>query len=138
MRFISALLRRQVIHRAANRCEYCQLSQLGQAATFHIDHVIPIAENGETTFENLALACVACSLYKSAKLTAKDPVSNKAVPIYNPRRERWQDHFEWDDVRVIGLTTVGRATIAALKMNRPAMLAIRAEEKLRQRHPLRI
>ena len=32
-------LRRNVIHRAANVCEYCGLSQEGQEATFRIDHV---------------------------------------------------------------------------------------------------
>jgi hypothetical protein len=40
-------LRQTVIERAGNRCEYCQLSQLGQAATFHIDHVMPIAVGGQ-------------------------------------------------------------------------------------------
>ena len=28
-------------NRALGRCEYCQLSQAGQEATFHIDHVMP-------------------------------------------------------------------------------------------------
>jgi D-arabinose 1-dehydrogenase-like Zn-dependent alcohol dehydrogenase len=135
MRYISAPLRRQVIQRAANRCEYCQLAQEGQAATFHIDHVIPIAEEGGTAFENLALACVACSLHKSARLTAIDPVSDEEAAIFNPRQQRWQDHFAWDDVSVLGLTATGRATIAALQMNRPVILTIRAEEKLLQRHP---
>ena len=137
MRYISAALRRQVIQRAANRCEYCQLAQEGQAATFHIDHVIPVAEEGKTTLENLALACVACSLHKSARLTAIDPVSGEEAPIFNPRQQRWRDHFEWDDVRVMGLTAIGSATVVVLQINRPVMLTIRAEEKLLQRHPPR-
>jgi len=33
-------LHEEVVLRAGNRCEYCKLSQLGQGATFHIDHVI--------------------------------------------------------------------------------------------------
>lgn len=68
MRYISDLLRRLVIERADNRCEYCGLSQVGQAATFHVDHVVPVVAGGETVAENLALACVSCSLRKGAKL----------------------------------------------------------------------
>ena len=37
-------------------------SQLGQVATFHIDHIVPVVADGETTSANLALACVSCSL----------------------------------------------------------------------------
>ena len=36
---ISGSLRDAVTLRAGNRCEYCQLSQLGQEAMFHVDHV---------------------------------------------------------------------------------------------------
>jgi hypothetical protein len=48
-------LRRWVIQRANNRCEYCGISQIGQVATFHIDHVIPVVAGGETIAENVAL-----------------------------------------------------------------------------------
>ena len=57
MRYIPAELRQLVIQRAAGRCEYCRLSQEGQEATFHIDHVIPVSAGGQTVAENLALAC---------------------------------------------------------------------------------
>ena len=57
---IPANLRRQVITRAANCCEYCGLAQTGQEATFHIDHVVPVVAGGQSTSENLALACVSC------------------------------------------------------------------------------
>jgi len=38
---VSPELRAAIVQRARNRCEYCGLSQLGQEATFHIDHVVP-------------------------------------------------------------------------------------------------
>jgi len=41
MSHVPARLRRLVVRRAANRCEYCQLAQVGQEATFHVDHIIP-------------------------------------------------------------------------------------------------
>ena len=53
---IPAPLRRQVIQRAANRCEYCGLAQASQEATFHIDHVVPLDAAGGTTASNLANA----------------------------------------------------------------------------------
>lgn len=59
-----AKLRRLVIQRAAGRCEYCGLSQQGQEATFHVDHIIPRSQEGTTTEDNLALACISCSLRK--------------------------------------------------------------------------
>ena len=58
-------LRQLVIQCAKDRCEYCCLSQAGQAATFHIDHIIPVVAGGATTSDNLALACVSCSLRKA-------------------------------------------------------------------------
>ncbi len=135
MRNISASLRRFVINRAGNRCEYCGLSQAGQEATFHIDHVIPVKEDGPTVAENLALACVSCSLSKSARRFVVDRHTQREVILFNPRTDCWADHFYWDEVRVIGRTATGRATIDALRMNRLLILEIRQEEAVRGRHP---
>jgi hypothetical protein len=121
--------------RAANRCEYCRLSQLGQEATFHIDHVTPRAAGGPTAAENLALACVSCSLRKWAKQTATDPDSGEEVPLFNPRTQAWPENFRWEGERVVPLTPTGRATVVALAMNRPLIIAIRQEEAARGRHP---
>ena len=125
----------EVMQRAGQRCEYCQLSQVGQEATFHIDHVLPRTVGGSTTAENLALACVSCSLRKWAKQTATDPESGEDVPLFNPRTQPWTEHFRWDGEKIWPLTPTGRATVAALAMNRPLILAIREEETTRGRHP---
>jgi len=132
---ISPSLHAEVVLRAGHRCEYCRLSQLGQEATFHIDHVVPRAAAGPTTADNLALACVSCSLRKWAKQTATDPDSGKEVPLFNPRTQTWAEHFRWEGERVVPLTSTGRATVAALAMNRPLIVAIRQEETARGRHP---
>ena len=78
MSSIPAQLRRLVIERAAGRCEYCGLSQEGQEATFHIDHITPVVAGGATIETNLALACVSCSLRKGARQTAIDPQTGLA------------------------------------------------------------
>ena len=132
---IPARLRRLVALRAVGRCEYCGLSQEGQEATFHVDHILPRAGGGLTRAENLALACVSCSLRKEARRSAIEPSSGRRVALFHPRRQRWRDHFRWDGVRILGLTPTGRATVAALQMNRPLILAIREEQALRGRHP---
>jgi len=132
---IPARLRRLVVQRARRKCEYCQLSQVGQEATFHVDHVVPSAKGGRTFLRNLALACVSCSLRKEARQSACDPETGRQFRLFNPRRHHWDDHFCWEGVRLIGLTGTGRATISALEMNRPLILAIRYEEAKRGRHP---
>lgn len=133
--YIPAPLRSQVIERAGNRCEYCQLHQAGQEATFHIDHVKPVKSGGLTVLENLALACVSCSLHKSAKEFVADMETGELVPIFNPRVQNWRDHFRWSGFRMVGITATGRATIEALKQNRPIILEIREEEQILGRHP---
>ena len=132
---ITAALRSLVAERAENRCEYCRLSQVGQEATFHIDHVVPRTAGGPTDEDNLALACVGCSLRKGARRRAIDPQTGADVVLFNPRRDSWSEHFRWDGVRLDGRSPTGRATAAALAMNRPLMVAIREEEVLLGRHP---
>jgi hypothetical protein len=62
MTAVPTALRRLVIQQAADRCEYCTLSQAGQEATLHLDHIIPQAAGGETVSDNIALAYVSRSL----------------------------------------------------------------------------
>jgi hypothetical protein len=124
-----------VVLRAGNRCEYCRLSQEGQEASFHIDHVAPRVAGGPTVLENLALACVSCSLRKWAKQSAPDPNTGVDAPLFDPRTQDWNSHFRWSGETIVGLTSTGRATVAALAMNRSLAVAIRREEAERGRHP---
>ena len=135
MTAISARLRAEVVRRAGNRCEYCGLSQTGQEATFHIDHVVPQSGGGPTTGNNLALACVSCSLRKWAHQTAFEPETGEELPLFNPRTQIWGDHFRWEGETIVPLTPTGRATVAALALNRPVIVVIRREEAIRGRHP---
>jgi hypothetical protein len=132
---IPAALRDEVVLRAGNRCEYCGLSQAGQEAAFHIDHVMPRVAGGPTESNNLALACVSCSLRKWARRSAPDPATGEDAPLFHPRDQAWEEHFRWDGPVVVPLTPTGRSTLAALAMNRPLAVAIRREEAERGRHP---
>jgi 5-methylcytosine-specific restriction endonuclease McrA len=116
----------QVRHRAGEICEYCRLPQWTQEATFHIDHIQPLADGGRTILANLALACVTCSLKKAARSSARDPQTNSLAPLFNPRQAKWLDHFRWTrNWRIVGKTPTGRATVRALGMNRPPIVLIR-------------
>jgi hypothetical protein len=59
------------------------------------------------------------------------------VPLFNPRQDDWSEHFEWsaDGLQVIGLATVGRATVEALALNRERVIHIRAADQIVGRHP---
>jgi hypothetical protein len=132
---IPQALRNLVVLRAGNRCEYCGLSQVGQEATFHVDHIVPVNDSGPTEEGNLALACVSCSLKKGARQWVSDPGSEKAVRLFHPRLDAWAEHFRWRESVLEGITARGRATVRALDLNRPLILAIRAEEAHWGRHP---
>src|SRR5206468_1403858 len=108
---IPAALRRLVIQRAGSRCEYCGLSQVGQEAAFHFDHIIPRAAGGPTVEQNLAFACVSCSLRKGDRVSADDPQSGQEAPLFHPRQDRWLEQFRWDGGFVVPLTATGRATM---------------------------
>jgi hypothetical protein len=132
---ISRDLRRRIVARAKNRCEYCGLSQLGQAATFHVDHVVPEIAGGPTVWTNLALACIHCSLRKGAREAAPDPETGAPTRLYNPRKQVWNQHFRWMGLQVAGITATGRATIDALALNSPEHQIIRSFERRLRRHP---
>lgn len=128
---------REVRERAADHCEYCRLPQDSQEATFHVDHIQPRSAGGPTSSSNLSLACVSCSLHKAARRFAEDPETGKQVHLFHPRCDIWREHFRvTSDFRIEGPTPAGRATVTALKMNRPAIVAIRSELYRLGRFPL--
>ena len=88
----------------------------------HIEHVIPRQHRGDDSLENLALACPFCNQHKGSNLAGIDPVSGQMVRLFNPRQDRWKDHFKMTGIRIFGLTEIGRATVAVLAMNHPHQL----------------
>ncbi|MBM4343274.1 MAG: HNH endonuclease [Deltaproteobacteria bacterium] len=135
-RAILASLRAIVRLRSGDRCEYCRLPQRLQEATFHIDHVVPVAAAGQTSSENLALACVSCSLRKAARSLAVDPETGRAEALYSPRLHAWTESFSaQSDGTVTGLTASGRATVVALALSRPIAVLIRQAEAVAGRWP---
>lgn len=121
---------RAVEARAAGRCEYCRMHQSLQGATFHVEHIKPRILGGLSTLDNLALACPACNLRKADRTQIVDQATSESVMMFNPRINRWTDHFAWKGVAIIGLSGIGRATIAALDLNHETRRRIRQAEQL--------
>src|SRR5438105_4420421 len=110
---ISPALRRRVRRRASNRCEYCHYPQVVCYAVFECDHITSAAEGGIASFDNLAWACPTCNASKRSHSMASDSVSGSMVPLFNPRLDKWEDHFMWstDSLRIHGTTPTGHATV---------------------------
>lgn len=121
-------LRDAVVRRAGHRCEYCQLPAQLQVGGFEVDHILPRSRGGQTDFANLALACPHCNARKWAHIEGEDPESGQRVSLFNPRTQRWEDHFQWSAQRsfeIVGISVHGRATIARLHMNHADLVSIR-------------
>jgi hypothetical protein len=57
-----------------------------------------------------------------------DPATGTHVNLFNPRAEKWNEHFVLEsDGRIVGLTPAGRATIRSLDMNGSPQLDLRRE-----------
>jgi hypothetical protein len=113
--------------RAGDRCEYCQLPQSARRLRFQIDHVIARQHGGSDELDNLALCCGRCNRFKGPNLSGVDPESSAIVRLFNPRQDKWSEHFRWDGATVLGVSSQGRATIGVLTMNHPDDVAIRLE-----------
>jgi hypothetical protein len=122
-------IQRQVHERAAARCEYCRMHEALQGATFHVEHVVPRSRGGDSDLGNLAWACPGCNLRKSNRVETCDPETGEHVPLFNPRLDRWSDHFRWEGYQIVPLTANGRATAAALEFNFPRRIRIRQAEE---------
>jgi hypothetical protein len=113
-------VRRRVAVRARHRCEYCRCPEQFSTSAFCIEHIVPSSRGGGSEAGNLAFACSGCNAHKSDRLSATDPLTDDDVRLFHPRQDRWETHFEWsqDFLEVIGLTKIGRATVATLQLNR--------------------
>ena len=111
---------KQVVRERANYlCEYCHSLERLSASRFTIDHITPRSLGGSDELENLALACRRCNERRYNFVAGIDPESQGTVPIFNPRLQKWDEHFIWIDngILIEGITPVGRATCIRLDLN---------------------
>lgn len=130
-------LRAAVVKRAQSKCEYClkpEDQDDDQDTTFfshdpyEIDHIIAEKHGGPTELPNLAYACFGCNRHKGSDIASRDPETGALVPLFNPRKDIWQDHFRLTvDGTILLLTPEGRVTARLLQFNTPIQVQIRAD-----------
>jgi hypothetical protein len=125
--YIPIELRRQVRADAGGRCGYCHTPEALIGMPLEYEHLYPEARGGPTVRENLWLACTRCNGFKGDRVEVVDPGSGESVSLFNPRTQVWTEHFIWspDGTLIIGLTPVGRATAAALRLNNEFLIVAR-------------
>lgn len=131
---ISDEIRQAIRERANYLCEYCHSSERLSANRFTVDHVIPRSLGGSDALDNLALACRRCNERRYNFVAGIDPETQDIVPLFNPRKQQWAEHFVWQDkgVAIEGITPIGRATCLRLDLNDiryPAEDSIRATRR---------
>jgi hypothetical protein len=126
-RNLSAAVRRRIRKEARERCGYCLSPQSLVLGTLEIEHIIPRAKGGSNEEANLWLSCSPCNAFKGVQTEAVDPHTGSRVALFDPRRQKWDEHFEWseDGAYILGKTAAGRATILALQLNNAMAVATR-------------
>lgn len=132
--YIAAELRRLVEERAKYRCEYCLLHRDDAIFAHHCDHVVSEKHGGVTDETNLAFCCATCNLYKGSDI-ASFASDGKLTPLFHPRRNRWNTHFELNGARIEAKTRIGEVTVRLLVINAPARVLRREALILAKRYP---
>ncbi|HSG72141.1 MAG TPA: HNH endonuclease [Planctomycetaceae bacterium] len=92
--YVVTFSRRNLFKRDGYECQYCARRPGSEELT--IDHVIPRAQGGTSSWDNCVLACVACNSKKADRTPdqAGMPLRTK------PRRPAWRPMFAARGVRI--------------------------------------
>lgn len=123
--YVPTALREIVTARAQGRCEYCRYPQAASFLTFEIEHIIARKHGGLSIESNLALACPFCNNAKGSDIGSLDPDTGELMPLFNPRTQFWEDHFQLEGPQIVALTSIGRVTVNLLRFNHPDRLVER-------------
>jgi hypothetical protein len=135
--YIGADVRRQVVARANRTCEYCLIHEEDTFFGCEVDHIISQKHGGPTQEDNLALACLICNRNKGSDIASLSPETGELVRLFNPRMDRWQEHFAIarDGVTIGALTPIGEATVRILGLNQGERLLERQALRAEGRYP---
>ncbi|MCP4165614.1 MAG: HNH endonuclease [Chloroflexi bacterium] len=130
-------LRKKIAADAGYHCGYCLTPQSFTAMPMHVEHIIPLAAGGSSDEDNLWLACPLCNGHKGVQTHGSDPIADEWTPLFNPRKQKWQDHFRWSvsSIEIVGLTAIGRATVLALRLNHKHLVRARRRWSSAGWHP---
>lgn len=92
---------------------------------FHVEHIVARKHGGSDNEDNLAWSCIFCNLYKGPNLASLDPDTGQLTRLFNPRQDRWEEHFRFEDASIIGITGIGRTTCWLLELNSEILRTLR-------------
>jgi hypothetical protein len=133
--YVPAALRRLVALRAEGLCEYCLIHEHDTYFGCQVEHVIAEKHGGATVSDNLAYACTLCNRFKGSDLGSVSPATGQLVRFFNPRTDRWSDHFRLDGAEIVPLTETGAVTVRILAMNHHDRVAERQTLGAEGRYP---
>jgi hypothetical protein len=84
---------------------------------FEVEHVLAEKHGGVTSAENLAYACLACNRRKGTDVASVSSRTGALVRLFNPRTNRWTEHFALARGRIEPLTEIGEVTARILAFN---------------------
>jgi hypothetical protein len=115
---LSRSLRKRLAEAANHRCSYCRSPAI-VGIPMVIDHILPLVAGGDSTFNNLCLACYRCNERKGKRITSNDILTGESVPLFNPRTQNWSEHFAWHEnsLEIVALSAIGRVTVQLLRLN---------------------
>lgn len=125
-RRVSAELRQTTAERASRLCEYCLIAELDTFYGCEVDHIISVKHDGSSEPSNLAYACSLCNRAKGSDIGSVSS-SGEFTRFFNPRTDRWAQHFRLDQATVRPLTVIGDVTARILGFNDSARLHEREE-----------
>ena len=117
--YINDDLRHLVATRADYLCEYCLIAEADTFFGCQVDHIISLKHGGGTEPENLAYACAFCNRHKGSDIASIAPETGRLVRFYNPRADRWANHFRLNGDVIEPLTEISEATARILRFNSP-------------------
>ncbi len=115
--YLSEAIRNEVFLRANFLCEYCLFSQSEVHFRLHVDHVISLKHGGSDELDNLASACIFCNLNKGSDLGSIDWATKELTRFYNPRQDKWTEHFLLEEAFIKPLTNIGGVTVRIFGFN---------------------
>jgi hypothetical protein len=114
---VSHELRGLVSARAEHLCEYCLIHEDDTFFGCEVDHVISVKHGGPTEAGNLAYACVFCNRQKGSDIGSILWRTGEFVRFFNPRTDRWAEHFALNGTVIESLTPIGEVTARILDLN---------------------
>ena len=125
-RWISAELRQIIADRANQLCEYCLIAETDTFYGCEVDHIISLKHGGSTEPDNLAYACALCNRAKGSDV-GSIASSGEFTRFFNPREDRWTEHFRLEGATIHPLTLIGEVTARILSFNDSARIHEREE-----------